>query len=74
MATRRAIPAAAPVAATDTHQTILSAIRTLLDASSKTATDPAGARALVGNALRLLVPIVAPESQGPDDETGTRKP
>ena len=74
MATRRTAPAPAPAAATDTHQTILSAIRILLDASGKTATDPAGARALVGSALRLLVPIVAPGSHGPDDETGTRKP
>ncbi|MGC4056100.1 MAG: hypothetical protein QM757_45420 [Paludibaculum sp.] len=67
-------PAAAPVAQSNTHDTILDAIRILLDASSKTASDPAGAIASVGQAVRLLVPIIAPGSQGPDDGGGTRLP
>ncbi|MBN9662857.1 MAG: hypothetical protein J0H49_31955 [Acidobacteria bacterium] len=67
-------PAAAPVAQTGMHDTILNAIRILLDASSKTSSDPAAAVASVGQAVRLLVPILAPGSLGPDDETGTRKP
>ncbi|MGC4052731.1 MAG: hypothetical protein QM757_25655 [Paludibaculum sp.] len=61
-------PAAAPVAQSNTHDTILDAIRILLDASWKTAGIQAGAEiASVGQAVRLLVPIIAPGSQGPDD-------
>ncbi|QOY89290.1 hypothetical protein [Paludibaculum fermentans] len=71
---KNASAAAAPTTPVDTHSTILDAIRILLDASAKTTSDPAGARASVGAALRLLVPIVAPESQGPDDGGGTRLP
>lgn len=74
MATRRASTPVAAAAPVSTHDTILNAIRLLLDASSKTESDPDGAKASVGAALRLLLPIVAPESQGPDDTSGNPDP
>ncbi|WP_321475146.1 hypothetical protein [uncultured Paludibaculum sp.] len=74
MPPRRTAPAAASAASVSTHDTILNAIRILLDASSKTTSDPAGAKASVGAALRLLLPIVAPGSLGPDDTSGSTLP
>ncbi|MGJ5817863.1 hypothetical protein [Paludibaculum fermentans] len=66
--------AAATTAPVSTHETILKAIRILLDASAKTGADPEGAKALVGDALHLLLPIVAPGSLGPDDTSGSTLP